>query len=214
LSHCSAGKAELSLALATLSSLCLAMASRACYAGPTARHCAPLCAQLSRGPSLCVMPRALPRAVGALASVVHRTASWLPCWACDSVEWARLLFFVLPHALAGHLQEDMEQHPAPDRRGIAHADGVADAFDGFRSDLPCRGQGACHMPCCIPRVHVPCRHVALYANTFVQAPVRMWETGMGGPSDRGSRFGPKTSQAPCELTVSFAHRLRRMTSST
>jgi hypothetical protein len=90
LSHCSAGKAELSLALATLSSLCLAMASRACYAGPTARHCAPLCAQLSRGPSLCVMPRALPRAVGALASVVHRTASWLPCWACDSVEWARL----------------------------------------------------------------------------------------------------------------------------
>ena len=43
------------------------------------------------GPSLCVMPRALPRAVGALASVVHRTASWLPCWACDSVEWARLL---------------------------------------------------------------------------------------------------------------------------
>ena len=122
--------------------------------------------------------------------------------------------FVLPHALAGHLQEDMEQHPAPDRRGIAPADGVADAFDGFRSDLPCRGQGACHMPCCIPRVHVPCRHVALYANTFVQAPVRMWETGMGGPSDRGSRFGPKTSQAPCELTVSFAHRLRRMTSST
>ena len=47
------------------------------------------------------MPRALPSAVGALASVVHRTASWLPCWACDSVEWARLLFLYSRMRLQG-----------------------------------------------------------------------------------------------------------------